>query len=64
MLRGTWRYRHHTAVVTITHDRRRLSIRYEESDHLLRDGEIHSDYNVMVGRLLEQIRREPVAPGG
>jgi len=61
VLRGTWRYKHYTAVVTLTHDRRALSIRYEESDHLLRDGEIHSNYNVMVGRLLDRIRREPVA---
>ena len=61
VLRGTWRYKHYTAVVTITHDRRTLSIRYEESDHLLRDGEIHSNYNVMVERLLERIQHDPVA---
>lgn len=63
VLRGTWRYKHYSAVTTITHDLRKLSIRYEESDHLLRNGEIHSNYNVMVGRLLDQIRRERVADG-
>ena len=61
VLRGTWRYKHYTAVVTITHDRRLLSIRYEESDHLLHGSEIHSNYQRMVERLLQAIRLEPIA---
>jgi hypothetical protein len=60
VLRGTWRHEHYTAVVTITREGDRLGIRYEESDHLLREGGIHSNYNAMVERLLRQIEREPV----
>jgi hypothetical protein len=60
VLRGTWRHKHYTALVTITRERDRLSIRYEESDHLLREGGIHVNYNEMVVRLQRQIEREPV----
>src|SRR5262245_24854437 len=57
VLRGIWRKTgQYSAVVTITRDRNRLGIRYEESDHLLREGGIHSNYNVMVERLLREIQ--------
>jgi len=61
-LRGTWRYKQHLAVVRIHHDGSRLSIRYEDSVKLLREGQrIHKDYNHMVKRLLQAIQRELVA---
>ena len=60
VLRGTWRHEHYTALVTIVREGARISIRYEESDHLLREGGIHENYNRMVERLLRQIEREPV----
>jgi hypothetical protein len=62
-LRGTWRFKHHLAVVAITHDDRRFSIRYEDSRNLLHSGDqIHHNYNGLVSRLAAWIQREPVRP--
>jgi hypothetical protein len=61
VLRGTWRFKRHLAVVSITHDDRRFNIRYEDSQNLLYSGEeIHRNYNKLVDRLVQQIQREPV----
>jgi hypothetical protein len=60
-LRGTWRFKHHEAVVSITHHDGLLNIRYVESQNLLHEGsQIHRNYNELVQRLQTQIQREPV----
>jgi hypothetical protein len=64
-LRAIWRHKAHLAIVRITHDHERLSILYESSENLVRDGKIHRHYNAMVQRLLRQIRIElGAAPTG
>jgi len=63
VLRGTWRFKHHVAVVSIAHADGRFSIRYEESQNLLHEGDrIHRSYNRAVQLLAIQIQQEPVAP--
>ena len=63
-LRGTLRFNHSVAVVSLTHHDGFLSIHYLESERLLHEGrEIHRNYNVRVQRLLTQIQREPVTLG-
>lgn len=62
-LRGTWRFKHHAAVVSIAHDRRRMSIRYVSSENLLHEGnQIHRTYNRRIHQLVAQIQREPITP--
>lgn len=61
VVRATWRKKHHAATVRITHDRRRFTIEYEDSENLLREGNrIHRNYNSLVQRLAERIQREPI----
>ena len=44
-LRGTLRVKRHVAVVSITHDTKRFSIRYADSQNLRYDGrQIHRNY--------------------
>ena len=65
VLRGTWRFKHHLAVVSITHDQRYFTIRYVDSQNLLYDGDqIHRRYNSLVEELARQIEQEPVTPTG
>jgi hypothetical protein len=62
LLRGTWRFKHHAAVVSIAHADGRFSIRYESSENLLHEGDrIHRSYNRLVERLATQIQREAVS---
>lgn len=61
-LTGTLKVRSHVAVVTITHDTSRFSIRYRDSTNLLAgEGEIHKRYNTWVRNLEEAIQRELAA---
>jgi hypothetical protein len=63
VLWGTWRWKHHAAVVSIVHRGGRLGIRYEWSQNLLaEDDRIHRSYNRMVERLVARIQAEPIAP--
>jgi hypothetical protein len=63
LLRGTWRFKHHEAVVAIAHADGRFSIRYEKSENLLHEGDqIHRNYKRLVEGLATQIQQEPVAP--
>jgi len=63
LLRGAWRFKHHEAVVSISHANGRFSIRYEKSENMLHDGDqIHRNYNRLVERLAARIRQEPLAP--
>ncbi len=65
VLRGTWRFKHHLAVVSITRDQRYFTIRYVDSQNLLYDGDqIHRRYNSLVDELARQIEQEPVTPTG
>jgi hypothetical protein len=58
-LTGTLRLRSHVAVVTITHDTSRFSIRYRDSTNLLQSGDdIHKRYNTWVRNLDLAIQRE------
>ena len=60
--RGTWKYRHHLAITTLTHDGSRVAVAYQHSENLLesREGRIHRNYHVAVNRLIEKILAEPV----
>jgi hypothetical protein len=61
-LTGTLKVRSHVAVVTITHDTSRFSIRYRDSTNLLQsEGEIHKRYNTWVRNLEAAIQRELAA---
>ena len=62
-MQATWRFKHHRAVVSITHVGRRFNIRYESSRNLLhRDDLIHSKYNRLVQQLMRQIQEESITP--
>ena len=63
-LRGTWRFKRHSAVVSITYRDGLVSIGYVDSVNLLHEGDrIHHEYNTLVQRLLVQIQHEPLSPG-
>lgn len=53
---GTLAVREHVAVVTITYDKSKYSIKYKDSTNLKYDGtNIHSNYNGWIQRLDQQI---------
>lgn len=58
---GTLHVRRHVAVVTISHDLHRFSIRYRSSENLRQRGEqIHPKYNAWVQNLAAAIATEPI----
>lgn len=60
---GRLAIRHHVAVVEISHDAQRYSIRYRDSVNLdARDGLIHSAYNQWVESLDRAIRSRLQTP--
>lgn len=66
VLLGTWSFRQHAAMVSITQRNGHLSIRYVWSRNLLYEGDrIHRAYQKLLVQLLAAIQHEPVgeAPG-
>jgi hypothetical protein len=62
-LRGTLQVRRHVAIVSISHDGERFSIRFAGSENLGHEGDlIHRRYNLWVARLAEKIEAEPAMP--